>query len=93
MKGERVIFRKWDNGDICALFPDIPAGGGYCQSYEHIGQHGGADYGHVIRSTIPARPAEFAELARELRGLGYRLRVCKRGGNKVSFSPCNISKA
>ena len=38
-----VVFRKWKtNGDIIALFPELPADNeGYlCDSYEHVGQHG-----------------------------------------------------
>ena len=65
----RVIFRKWSNGDVIALFPDIDAGGGYCSSYEHIGQHGGADYALVVAATKPA--TEYADLLAELKGLGY----------------------
>ena len=84
MTTERVIFRKWrDSGDIVALFPDISAGAypcgdvtlPLCQSYEHVGQHGGADYRHVLGCTIPASPAEYADLAGELSGRGYRLKV------------------
>ena len=36
-----VIFRKWNDGSVIAVFPYIPAGrdGAYPQSYEHVGQH------------------------------------------------------
>ena len=71
----KVVFRKWRTGDkgIIALFPDEPGSPGFCMSYEHIGQHGSADYTGVIQQTTPATPAEYAALARELRGCGYIL--------------------
>lgn len=73
-----VIFRKWpksEGGGVIALFPTIPAdwAGRYCQSYEHVGQHGGADYHGVVRQTTPAKPDEYADLASELTGIGYDL--------------------
>lgn len=69
----KVVFRKWYNGDIIALFPQEPADryGMFCQSYEHIGQHGGADYDGVVRRTRPAKPGEYADLKDELVGIGY----------------------
>jgi hypothetical protein len=74
--GTKVILRKWltqfDNL-IIALFPEIPADvyGMHCTSYEHIGQHGAADYQHVIQNTNPALPREYADLLAELREIGY----------------------
>jgi hypothetical protein len=80
-----VIFRKWpksQGGDIIALFPGIPTDkyGFLCSSYQHIGQHGGADYQHVVSATRPATATEFYPLAEELTGLGYRLKVKVRRG-------------
>tara|TARA_Y100000310_G_C20220314_1_gene595447 strand:- start:283 stop:561 length:279 start_codon:yes stop_codon:yes gene_type:complete len=69
-----VIYRKYkQNGDILALFPSIPHdhNGYYCESYQHIGQHGGADYVHCIGITTPATPAEYADLHAELIRVGY----------------------
>ncbi len=76
-----VVFRRWrDTGDVVALFPEMPADlqGQYCESYEHIGQHGAADYFGVIQDTTPVGPRECAELAEELRRIGYNLRPIKR---------------
>ena len=74
-----VVFRKWkDNGDIIALFPDIKENNGTCSSYEHIGQHGEADYVHCIAGSRPATPNEAQDLLKELRGLGYNLEVRSR---------------
>lgn len=71
-----VIFRKWkDTGDILALFPRIPSdnAGNLCSSYEHVGQHGGADYYGCICATRPAKPSEYADLKQELTQRGYNL--------------------
>ena len=56
-----VVFRRWrDNGDIIALFPEIPSdiNGHFCEAYEHVGQHGGADCHGVIQATRPATGEE-----------------------------------
>jgi hypothetical protein len=76
-----VIFRIWkDTGDVIALFPRIPSdlNGWYCQSYMHIGQHGGADFDVVMRATRPASRRESLSLRRELRQIGYRLTPVRR---------------
>lgn len=75
-----VIFRKWRNGGVIALFPELPADihGRYCDAYEHVGQHGGADYHGVIQQTKPCSLNEAADLASELRTIGYRLKPIRR---------------
>ena len=76
-----VVFRKWkDNGQVIALFPELPADnyGWFCDSYMHIGQHGGADYHGVVQQTTPASRRESAALVSELRRIGYRLRPMRR---------------
>jgi hypothetical protein len=76
-----VVFRKWRDhyGGIIALFPE-DVDGGFCSSYEHVGQHGDASYSGVIRQTTPATPEEYADLKRELESAPYNydLRVVKR---------------
>jgi hypothetical protein len=76
----KVIFRKWKNGTIDALFPELPhdPNGFTCVAYSHVGQHSGADYHGVISQTKPAAPDEYAALARELTRIGYALDVVKR---------------
>jgi excisionase family DNA binding protein len=78
----KVVFRKWhgEGGGILALFPEIPADihGHHCQSYQHVGQHGGADYSLCIGKTAPAAPGEYADLKEELESIGYRLEVVNR---------------
>lgn len=85
----KVVFRKWkENGlgknltgdGIIALFPEwiVNEYKHFCQSYEHVGQHGGADYAGVIRGTRPAEPEEYAALKKELENIGYKLLIRKR---------------
>lgn len=76
-----VIFRKYKEGDIIALFPyDTERNLGQCSCYQHVGQHGTADYTGVMQSTKAASPAEYADLKRELENYGpaeanYNLKV------------------
>ena len=75
----RVVFRKWRNGDIIALMVDIPWDEyGHVTSYEHIGQHGAASYYLVQAHTTAAKPAEYADLMRELVSIGYDLKPVAR---------------
>jgi hypothetical protein len=81
-----VVFRRWrDSGGIIALFPEIPSDikGYFCEAFEHIGQHGGADYHGVVRVTRPATDEEAAPLAEELRLLGYNLQPIHRASQAV----------
>ena len=76
----QVIFRKWANGDIIALFPRLPARAGFpweMLSYEHVGQHGGASPS-ITGNTRPAKPDEYATLKAELEGRGYVLDIRQR---------------
>lgn len=82
----KVVFRPWrDGGGVIALFPELPAdaNGYFCDSYEHVGQHGGADYHGVVRYTNPATPEESAALAAELQRIGYRLVPVRRASPRL----------
>lgn len=71
-----VIFRRWrDGGTLIAIFPQIHAGGGLCQMYESVGQHGGGDYSGVMAQTVPAlyNEPDVLTLRAELEGIGYML--------------------
>lgn len=71
-----VIFRKFKEGDVIALFPaDIVDVSGNCNSYMHVGQHGGADYNGLLSTTELASPPEYKALKKELESLGYDLDV------------------
>jgi len=78
-----VIFRKdppSDGGNVFALFPEIPSdrNGLLCTSYEHVGQHSGADYYGCIQRSKPAKPEEYDALRKELEGRGYALDIRQR---------------
>jgi len=78
----KTIFRKFkDNGDIIALFPEIPSDyiGRNWDSYVHIRQHGTANYQLGIKNTVLATPEEYAELKRELEThYDYEIEVYQR---------------
>ena len=46
--------------------------------YSRVGQHGEGDSAYVTARTRPAKPREYATLAREMRRIGYKLRIVKR---------------
>ena len=74
----KVIFRKFENGEIIALFPENKYGD-TCMSYMHIGQHSNASYSMLIRATKPAIQDEYKPLLNELISIGYDdLKICKR---------------
>lgn len=81
-----VVFRRWrDTGTVIALFPEIPSdiNGYFCEAYEHVGQHGGADFHGVVQATKPATDEEAAPLAQELARIGYRLKPVRRASQAV----------
>lgn len=51
-------------GSLILLFPSEAVNTDHfmCQAYQAVGQHGAADYGHVILKTEPA-PADIAAIA------------------------------
>ena len=75
-----VIFRKFKNGEIIALFPGEKYDNysGLIMSYMHVGQHGSADYSCIIMKTLPAKEQEYNSLLTELKSLGYNLQVNKK---------------
>ena len=75
----KVMFRMWDK-EIIALFPEIASdnAGYFCESYMHVGQHSGADYGGIISRSRPATAVEYADLAKELKRIGYDLEIRNR---------------
>ena len=69
-----VVFRVFPEGDVIALFPGDPIGGGKINSYQHLGQHGGAAPA-LIKELRKATRAEYGPLLAELKRIGYCLRV------------------
>jgi hypothetical protein len=75
----QVVFRKFKDGEIIALMPhEVCDHKGSVTSYMHIGQHGGADYNHIISTTKLATPTEALPLYQELESIGYNLVVVKK---------------
>lgn len=74
-----VIFRKFRDGDVIALFPCEPGTNDpwTCQSYMHVGQHGSAS-SELHTRTKPASEQEYRDLKRELEAIGYNLTVKSR---------------
>jgi hypothetical protein len=72
-----VVFRVWE-GEVIALFPADKEPGGLVSSYMHVGQHGAADYEHIIHESRPASEYEYEDLYAELVDRGYRLQVLKK---------------
>lgn len=88
MEKEIVVFRKYKEGDIIALFPEYYNGYNnrlynrdLVMSYMHIGQHSEASYSGVVATTVPAIQAEYNDLLQELISIGYELEVRKRRPN------------
>ena len=73
----KVVFRMF-KGEVIALFPHISEGKYLCSSYMHMGQHGPADYNHVVKSGKPANANQFKNLYWELVSIGYNLLVIKK---------------
>ncbi len=80
-----VVFRKWPDGQIDALLPEIAFDkyGLLCVVYSHQGQHSSADYTAVLNQTVAATPEEFKPLKKELEGLGYVLKVRQKVSSRV----------
>jgi hypothetical protein len=75
---DRVAFRIDKGGEVLAVLPDQDANLGSVTLYAHVGQHGEGDLRWIHSRTRVAKPSEYRDLARELRSLGYRLRIVKR---------------
>jgi hypothetical protein len=81
MTGKTItVFRKFKEGDILALFPgeQYSRYDGSIMSYQHVGQHGAADYNGMIATTRPATPTEYEPLRKELESIGYKLDIRTR---------------
>lgn len=76
-----VIFRKFNDGDVIAVFPAEPGDMSptTCASYMHVGQHGAAGV-DIVHCTRLATTEEYAPLKRELESAPYeyRLKVYRR---------------
>ena len=78
----KVVFRKFNNGEIIALFPDIKFGCPYYQimSYMHIGQHDEVDHHAILEQTKLATEEEYQTLLNEIKNIyhDYDIKVMKK---------------
>jgi hypothetical protein len=66
-------------GTCFALFPhEVADHSGNVTFYQHVGQHSAADYGFCIQKSRPATNKEFADLKKELSGIGYNLNIVQK---------------
>lgn len=78
-----VVFRKFKEGDIIAIFPYHRTwDGGKIECYQHNGQHCQCE-ADIAKITLPANTAEYNDLKIELERIGYNLSVKKRIYNPV----------
>ena len=70
-----VIFRKFPEGDIIAIFPfeEWDRKGNY-SSYMHVGQHGGCSP-DLAKELVRPGEEEYQDLKEELESIGYNLEV------------------
>lgn len=69
----QVVFRKFPEGDVIALFPNEIADQEYnIMSYQHIGQHGAACPSLAMKLIVPSKH-EALKLYKELVSIGYDL--------------------
>ncbi len=81
----KVVFRKLkETNEIIALFPELIEKNYYVLSYMHVGQHGSADYNHIVNISKLATENEYKDLFNELTNIGYNLQVLKRA--KINYS-------
>lgn len=73
-KDTRVVFRKFEDGEIIALFPDTLTPAAHLvwllDSYMHQGQHSVAST-NIVETTKLANEAEYGSLLKELVSIGY----------------------
>jgi len=81
----KVVFRKFKDGEIIALFPYEFWQDFFVSSYMHVGQHSGAEYTGIIRTTKPANEQEYKPLFDELVNIGYDLQIIKRAARIKQF--------
>jgi len=75
----RVDTSKDFKGTVFALFPhEVADHKGHVNSYQHIGQHSGADYRGCIATSKLATPMQYADLIAEMESLGYDINIVKK---------------
>jgi len=72
----KVIFRKFPDGEVIALFPELPGTNSVldCLNYMHVGQHGSGKA--TLDGTL--KTCKYEHLYKELTAIGYNLTVVSR---------------
>lgn len=73
-----VVFRKFPDGEIVAIFPYVIDAPHRVMTYMHVGQRSNMDYHRVVSDTRPAKAREYASLLKELTQIGYDLDIQTR---------------
>lgn len=66
MEKLKVIFKKCEDGEVIAFFPELKVNYGNIMSYMHIGQHGEASYS-FYSELKNATEKEYSSLLEELK--------------------------
>ena len=72
-----VQFRKFKDGDVIAVFPYQISSQNFVGSYMHVGQHSDCAW-DINYNTTAAKPSEYKDLLKELKSIGYNIKVIKR---------------
>jgi len=94
MEKLKVIYRKFPEGDVIALFPEVPGDSwATCNSYQHIGQHGSASLG-VIYDTKLATPEEYKDLHEEITQIyfEYEIVIYRRYTRRMFTARWNLER-
>jgi hypothetical protein len=90
---DKVIYRKYKNGDIVAVFPYMIWHGSFVTCFDGCG-HGGCDYWHIIKQTKPANPEEYKYRNRLLFNYyGYDTQPIKKYNHKKFLEAYNKQKS
>lgn len=78
MKKVNVVFRKFEDGEVIAIFPNIypvaKDSKAEVMSYMHVGQHGMC-MECLVNELEKASKEEYAPLKKELEMIGYSVNV------------------
>jgi len=78
----KVVFRKFEDGEIIALFPDIKFSypNYTIMSYMHIGQHEEVDHHIITQQTKLATEEDYQSLLNEISNIyhEYDIKVMKK---------------
>ena len=90
---DKVIYRKYKNGDIVAIFPYIIWSGSLVTCFDDCG-HSGGDYNHIIKTTKPTTLEEYKYRDRLLFNYyGYDTEPIKRYNHKKYLEAYYKSKS